>query len=75
MFLYIPGSIVGKAVYEGILLELPFASFFLKKLLSGSVGFNDLPSLDGELYRSLNMLRNYAGDLEDLSLFFSITET
>lgn len=32
------GLIIGKAVYEGILLDVPFASFFLKKCL-GKVNY------------------------------------
>ncbi len=36
---------------QGILLELPLAGFFLKKLLRRGCDLNDLPSLDAELYR------------------------
>ncbi len=36
---------------------------------------NDLPSLDAELYRSLLILRDYEGDVEDLALTFTLTDT
>lgn len=56
---------------QGILLELPLASFFLKKLLARGCDLNDLPTLDAELYRSLLLLRDYRGDVEDLALTFT----
>ena len=56
---------------QGILLELPLASFFLKKLLARGCDLNDLPSLDAELYRSLLLLRDFPGDVEDLALTFT----
>lgn len=34
---------------------------------------NDLPTLDAEHYRNLLFLRSYEGDVEDLSLTFTIT--
>ena len=42
---------------QGILLELPLAGFFLKKLLRRGCDVNDLPSLDAELYRCRQPLR------------------
>lgn len=60
---------------QGILLELPLAGFFLKKLLRRGCDVNDLPSLDAELYRSLLILRDYEGDVEDLALTFTLTDT
>ena len=54
------GRILGKAIYEGILLELPLAGFFLKKFQSLRMNdINDLPSLDPELYKQLMFLRSY----------------
>ena len=43
-----------KALYEHMLVELPFASFFLSKILSrygGDVDIHHLASLDPELYK------------------------
>lgn len=56
-------------------MEVPLAGFFLKKLLRRGCDLNDLPSLDAELYRSLLFLRDYDGDVEDLSLTFTVTDS
>jgi len=70
------GRVLGKAIYEGILLELPLAGFFLKKFQSlRSNDINDLPSLDPELYKQLMFLRSYEGDVSDLCLTFSMTDS
>lgn len=54
---------------------MPLAGFFLKKLLRRGCDLNDLPSLDAELYRSLLFLRDYDGDVEDLALTFTVTDS
>lgn len=69
------GLHAGKAVYEGILLELPLANFFLKKFRSSFCDINDLPSLDPEMYRSLVTLRNYPGEVSDLCLSFTVVDS
>lgn len=56
-------------------MEVPLAGFFLKKLLRRGCDLNDLPSLDAELYRSLLFLRDYDGDVEDLALTFTVTDS
>ena len=66
------GKIVGKAIYEHILVDIPFARFFLSKLLGRKNFFNDLPSLDPELFKNLVFLKNYNGNAEDLSLNFTV---
>lgn len=53
---------LGKCLYEGMLLELPLAAFFLKKMRGGVCDINDLPSLDPEVYKHLLQLRHYPGD-------------
>ena len=68
------GRILGKAAFDGITVEPQFALFFLKKLISKSNSLNDLKSLDGELYKHLNFLRAYDGDIGDLELYFQITD-
>lgn len=35
---------------------------------------NDLESLDHELFKQLNFLRNYDGEVGDLEMYFSISE-
>ncbi|KAF5893793.1 ubiquitin-protein ligase E3C, partial [Clarias magur] len=71
---YFLGRILGKALYENMLVELPFASFFLSKLLgtSADVDIHHLSSLDPEMYRNLLFLKSYEGDVEDLGLNFTI---
>ena len=64
------GRILGKAVFDGITVEPQFALFFIKKLIAKSNSLNDLKSLDFELYKHLNFLREYDGDIGDLELYF-----
>jgi ubiquitin-protein ligase E3 C len=81
------GRIIGKCLYEGILVDINFASFFLLKwALTGGTGsapresgyranLNDLRDLDEALYQGLLQLKNYPGDVEGLALNFTITDT
>lgn len=82
------GRIIGKCLYEGILIDVSFAGFFLLKwaLTGGStVGsnesayrptINDLREYDEELYQGLLKLKNYPGDVEaDFGLDFTVTDT
>ncbi|XP_058879300.1 ubiquitin-protein ligase E3C-like [Acipenser ruthenus] len=71
---YFLGRILGKALYENMLVELPFASFFLSKLLgtSADVDIHHLASLDPEMYRNLLFLKSYEEDVEDLGLNFTV---
>lgn len=82
------GRIVGKCLYEGILVDIHFAPFFLLKwALTGGSGsasketgyranLNDLRDLDEGLYQGLLQLKNYPGDVEaDFSLNFAVTDT
>ena len=62
------GVIVGKALYEGVLLKVRFAKFFLLRLLSKSNQFDDLKSLDPQVYENLLQVKYYDGDVEDLGL-------
>ncbi|KAI1321825.1 hypothetical protein EDD11_000101 [Mortierella claussenii] len=68
------GRILGKALYEGILIDAAFAGFFLAKCLGQVNYLDDLPSLDPELYRGLMFLKNYDGNVEDLSLYFTVDD-
>jgi len=72
------GRILGKAIYEKYLAELPFATFFLQKILSrsaGNVDIHHLASLDPEMYKNLLYLKNYDGNVEDLGLDFTIVNS
>ncbi|CAL1705751.1 unnamed protein product [Somion occarium] len=68
------GRILGKALYEGILVDVAFAGFFLAKWLGKQSFLDDLSSLDPELYQGLIFLKHYTGDPEELSLNFTVTE-
>lgn len=68
------GKILGKAMFEGIQIAPQFAKFFLKRLASKSNMISDLKFLDKQLFKSLNSLKTYTGDFEDLCLTFSVDE-
>uniref|UniRef100_A0A0D9VXI6 HECT-type E3 ubiquitin transferase n=1 Tax=Leersia perrieri TaxID=77586 RepID=A0A0D9VXI6_9ORYZ len=68
------GRVVGKALYEGILLDYCFSAVFVQKLLGRYNFLDELSTLDSELYRSLMQLKHYEGDVEDLCLDFTLTE-
>ncbi|KAK6625595.1 hypothetical protein RUM43_005894 [Polyplax serrata] len=73
------GRMLGKAVYEGIVVDVPFASFFLSQLLGQQhqalySSIDELPSLDQDLYRSLTFIKHHQGDIQDLDLTFSVDE-
>ncbi|MCJ1351826.1 MAG: hypothetical protein MMC33_001810 [Icmadophila ericetorum] len=81
------GRVIGKCLYEGILVDIHFAPFFLVKwALSGGAGsatnesnyranINDLRDLDETLYQGLLKLKNYPGNVEDFCLDFTVTDT
>ncbi|KAG0273284.1 hypothetical protein BGZ95_010907 [Linnemannia exigua] len=68
------GRILGKALYEGILIDAAFAGFFLSKCLGQVNYLDDLPSLDPVLYRGLMFLKNQAEDFQALSLNFTVDD-
>ncbi|KAJ5084699.1 hypothetical protein NUU61_009278 [Penicillium alfredii] len=81
------GRVIGKCLYEGILVDVHFAPFFLLKwALTGGSGsavressyranVNDLRDLDEGLYQGLLQLKNYPGNVEDFALDFTVTDT
>ncbi|KAK5805247.1 hypothetical protein PVK06_032900 [Gossypium arboreum] len=71
-FFHFLGSLLAKAMFEGILVDIPFATFFLSKLKQKYNYLNDLPSLDPELYRHLIFLKHYKEDISELELYFVI---
>lgn len=66
------GRVLGKALYEGILADVSFAGFFLKKWLGRRTDLNDLASLDQELYQGLIKLKQFDGNVEELALTFTL---
>ncbi|KAF7992978.1 hypothetical protein HCN44_005759 [Aphidius gifuensis] len=71
---YFIGRILGKAIYENLLVELPFAEFFLSKIVGkqSDVDVHHLASLDPVMYRNLLYLKSYSGDVSDLGLDFTV---
>ncbi|KAL3825824.1 hypothetical protein ACJIZ3_021853 [Penstemon smallii] len=68
------GRIVGKALYEGILLDFCFSHVFVQKLLGRYSFLDELSTLDPELYKNLIYVKHYDGDARELSLDFTVTE-
>lgn len=73
------GRMLGKAVYEGIVVDVPFASFFLSQLLGQTQHthyscLDELSSLDNELYRNLTFIKHYKQDVSELNLTFSVDQ-
>lgn len=73
------GKMLAKAVYEGIVVETPFAPFFLTQILGHQQSatyssLDELPSLDPDLAKSLSYIKHYDGDVSDIELTFSCDE-
>jgi ubiquitin-protein ligase E3 C len=68
------GRVLGKAVYEAILVDPQFCLPFLNQLLGKSNSLEDLKNFDMEYYRNLNKLLTLsAADLESMGLTFELT--
>ena len=65
------GRIVGKCLYENVLIDVEFAPFFLLRWFGRHAYLDDLPSLDKQIYQGLVFLKQYQGDFEELALTFS----
>lgn len=77
---YFIGRMLGKALYESMLVDLPLAQFFLAKLISrGSsvdIDMHHLATLDPTLYKNLISLKSYeASKVTDLNLDFTVTNS
>ncbi|KAF9427156.1 hypothetical protein BGZ94_005384 [Podila epigama] len=68
------GKMLGKAMYEGLLVEVKFAGFFLSKILGRTVFLDEMRTYDEEMFKNLMFLKKYEGDVEDLGLTFSMDE-
>ncbi|KLU88337.1 hypothetical protein MAPG_07324 [Magnaporthiopsis poae ATCC 64411] len=74
------GRIVGKCMYEGILIDIAFAGFFLLKWVSAATdlgyraSINDVREMDEELYQGLLRLKNMQSDVSELDLDFTIND-
>lgn len=65
------GRIVGKCLYENVLIDVEFAPFFLLRWFGRHAYLDDLPSLDKQIYQGLVFLKQYQGDFDELALTFS----
>lgn len=79
LYLRFVGMIVGKCLYEGILIDVGFAPFFLSKWTSASLAekssVNDLSSLDHELFVNLIKLLQFSEEqLNELDMNFTNIE-
>ncbi|KAI1289304.1 Ubiquitin-protein ligase E3C [Halotydeus destructor] len=76
MHYFFIGRMLGKAIYENMLVELPFATFFLAKMLAehstSDVDIHHLASLDPLMYKNLVFLKNYEGDVSELGIDFTV---
>ncbi|KAF1805933.1 hypothetical protein FB192DRAFT_1340530 [Mucor lusitanicus] len=68
------GKAIGKALYEGVLLDVQFAGFLLARLLGRNVFLQELKELDEEVWRNLTFIKHYDGNVEDLCLSFEADE-
>ena len=67
------GRVLGKAIYESILVEPQFCLPFLNQLLGKKNSLEDLKNLDDEFYNNLMKLRTMsASDIETLGLTFEL---
>lgn len=82
------GRIIGKCLYEGFLIDVSFAGYFLLRwaLTGGTTqaakesGYratiDDLRDLDEGLYQGILKLKHYGGDVEaDFGLNFTVVDT
>mmetsp|Transcript_2530 Transcript_2530/g.5561 ORF Transcript_2530/g.5561 Transcript_2530/m.5561 type:complete len:1509 (-) Transcript_2530:253-4779(-) len=70
------GRVLGKAIYESILVDPQFCLPFLNKLLGRQNSLDDLKNLDPEYYRNLKSLRYMSiDDINSLGLTFEMTKS
>ncbi|OEU13784.1 hypothetical protein FRACYDRAFT_188538 [Fragilariopsis cylindrus CCMP1102] len=68
------GRVLGKAVYESILVEPQFCLPFLNQLMGKLNTLEDLKNYDDEYYNNLNKLRHYKEEeIDNLGLAFELT--
>ncbi len=79
MFEFI-GKLIGKAVYEGHVIDVQFAPFFLRQICgrgqrSANYSFlDDLATLDKELYKNLRSIKGSGMEIDELELTFTHSE-
>uniref|UniRef100_A0A5S6QH07 Ubiquitin-protein ligase E3B n=1 Tax=Trichuris muris TaxID=70415 RepID=A0A5S6QH07_TRIMR len=73
------GKMIGKAVFEGIAVDVFLARFVLNHIIGRSPSkyyscIDELASLDADLYRHLSFIKHFEGDVSELGLTFSCDE-
>jgi len=67
------GRMLGKAIFDGVLVDLPFAGFFINKLLGKTNSVDDLRSLDPQLHKNIMFIKSCEkSEVEDLCLYFNV---
>ncbi|CEP61488.1 ubiquitin-ubiquitin ligase HUL5 LALA0_S03e03972g [Lachancea lanzarotensis] len=77
-YLWFLGKVLGKCLYDHVLVDVTFADFFLKKVLnvnSSNSSFDDLSSFDSDLYANVvKLLGMSPSELQALGLRFEVTD-
>lgn len=68
------GMMVGKAIFDGVLLKCTFSKTFLNRLVRKNNTLDDLKAVDKQVYDNLMYLKYYEGDAEDLCLYMCYTD-
>eukprot|EP00168_Porphyra_purpurea_P013068 TRINITY_DN3534_c0_g1_i2.p1 TRINITY_DN3534_c0_g1~~TRINITY_DN3534_c0_g1_i2.p1 ORF type:complete len:561 (+),score=136.78 TRINITY_DN3534_c0_g1_i2:563-2245(+) len=69
------GKMLAKAVFDGILVDVPLAGFVLAALLGRPYSPNDLRSLDPELHRNMMLVKRMeAAAVDDMGLTFTAVD-
>lgn len=68
---YVAGIMIGRAIYEEILIDSVFSKIMLRRMLGKPNFFNHLALYDSELFDQLKKVKYYTGDAADFGLTFS----
>ncbi|KAJ1976936.1 E3 ubiquitin-protein ligase tom1 [Dimargaris xerosporica] len=75
MYFKFVGRIIGKAIFDGRLLDCYFTRSFYKHMLGRSVDYRDMEAIDPEYYKSLVwMLEHDITDVFDLTFSLEVEE-
>lgn len=67
------GKLIGIALYNDVILNIPFPSVFFKKILEKQINLSDLSEIEPEIYNSLINFQNLPKeDLKATEMTFSI---
>ncbi|KAJ3048819.1 hypothetical protein HK097_010180, partial [Rhizophlyctis rosea] len=69
------GRIIGKAIYDGRLLDCYFTRSFYKAIIEAPVDYKDMEAVDPDFHKSLDwMLNNEIADVFDLTFTVEVDE-